>query len=330
MATLTLRELFRRYVSDGKYLPDGSLKTDAYLDHVEKTGQNLSRFLGASFDVSQLTPNRVAEYVRARRAGKITEYQVGTNCIKQELRIFKAALNWACGVHEDGRTLLDRNPIEKLKVPHEKDPQRPVIGADISDALVAVADQVHPFLPLLITLARTTGRRLSSILGLRWDDFDFTNGTIRWRAELDKRRKTWVTPIPSRALVVLQHHRSTHPSIGATAVFPHPKRKRMRGKPVTRHLAAYWLKRAYELAKVSKPHGSLWHVFRRVWATERKHLPPRDVAAAGGWSDIGTLLSVYQQPDEETMRQVVDYERPRPRRWNQSAAQRRKSGLIPL
>ena len=101
----------------------------------------------------------------------------------------------------------------------------------------------------------------------------------------------------------------------------------MHGRPVTRHLAAYWLKRAYDLAKVEKPHGSLWHVFRRVWATERKHLPPRDVAAAGGWSDIGTLLSVYQQPDEETMRQVVDYERPRPHRWRQSAARRSTSGL---
>jgi hypothetical protein len=54
-------------------------------------------------------------------------------------------------------------------------------------------------------------------------------------------------------------------------------------------------------------------VFRRVWATERKHLPPKDVAAAGGWSDIGTLLSVYQQVDEETLREVVDYQRPRRR-----------------
>jgi len=322
MATLTLRELFRRYVSDGRYLPDGSLKTDAYLDHVEKTGQNLCRFFGESFLVPGFTLYGMAGYVRARRAGKITANEVRTNCIKQELRILKAALNWACGVHEEGRLLLDRNPIDKLKIPHEKDPRRPVIDGDTSDALLAVADQVHPFLPLLITLARTTGRRLSSILGLRWDDFDFSNGTIRWRAELDKRRKSWVTPIPSRTLIVLQQYRAAHPSIGATLVFPHPRRKRMRGNPVTRHLAAYWLKRAYDLAKVAKPHGSLWHVFRRVWATERKHLPPRDVAAAGGWSDIGTLLSVYQQPDEETMRQVVDYEKPRLPRWKSRLAPR--------
>ena len=75
-------------------------------------------------------------------------------------------------------------------------------------------------------------------------------------------------------------------------------------------LAAYWLKQEFELAGVAKPEGSLWHAFRRRWATTRKHLPLRDVAAAGGWKDLTTLLTCYQQPDEETMRQVVDYERP--------------------
>lgn len=50
-----------------------------------------------------------------------------------------------------------------------------------------------------------------------------------------------------------------------------------------------------------------------MWATERKDLPLKDVAAAGGWSDTSTLLQCYQQPDAETMRDVLDYERPPPR-----------------
>ena len=51
--------------------------------------------------------------------------------------------------------------------------------------------------------------------------------------------------------------------------------------------------------------GSLWHMFRRVWATERKDYPLKDVAAAGGWRDTSTLLR-YQQPDTATMRRVVE------------------------
>ncbi len=170
---LTLGDLFRRYVTDGKYLPDGSLKTEPYLKHCAKTGRNLAAFFGEDLEISRLTPDRVAKYVRARRVGDITGRAVGTNCIKQELRILKAALNWACGVHVRGKLLLERNPLEKLKVPQENDPKRPMIEAKTVDALLRIAPSVHPFLPALITLASTTGRRLSSILGLRWDDFDF-------------------------------------------------------------------------------------------------------------------------------------------------------------
>jgi hypothetical protein len=51
--------------------------------------------------------------------------------------------------------------------------------------------------------------------------------------------------------------------------------------------------------------GGLWHPWRRKWATERKDMPLRDLAAAGGWRDPTTLLKCYQQPDEDTMRRVV-------------------------
>lgn len=99
--------------------------------------------------------------------------------------------------------------------------------------------------------------------------------------------------------------------IGSALLFPHPRRSLGSLQPVTRHLAGYWLKRAFELAKVPRPEGSLWHMFRRGWATTRKHLPPKDVAAAGGWRDIGPRLTCYQQPDADTLRQVVEYEEPR-------------------
>ena len=173
-------------------------------------------------------------------------------------------------------------------------------------------------------MERALGRR--SVPGLRWDDVDLETRTIRWRPALDKRRKTWVTPIPTRALDALLAHRAAYPPIGPTLLFPHP---RDRNEPVTRHLAGYWLKRAYALARIAQPRRSPWHVFRRVWATERKYLPPKDVAAAGGWSDIGTLIGTYQQVDTETLRQVVDYVPPslrRPRRSGIAASHYQGSG----
>ena len=49
----------------------------------------------------------------------------------------------------------------------------------------------------------------------------------------------------------------------------------------------------------------LWHAYRRKWAMERKHLPLRDVAAAGGWKDVNMLLEVYQQADEASVLAVM-------------------------
>ena len=106
---------------------------------------------------------------------------VKAGAIESGLGLLKAALNFACSVHDDdGQPLMPRNPMEKLKLPREKDPKRPVIDRQTAQALRDVADEVHPFLETIILLAQATGRRLSAILGLRWDDIDFEKNTIRW------------------------------------------------------------------------------------------------------------------------------------------------------
>jgi hypothetical protein len=51
-------------------------------------------------------------------------------------------------------------------------------------------------------------------------------------------------------------------------------------------------------AKLPKLDGGLWHAYRRKWAIERKHLPLKDVGAAGGWKDVNTLLEIYQRPND--------------------------------
>ena len=42
---------------------------------------------------------------------------------------------------------------------------------------------------------------------------------------------------------------------------------------------------------------------------KQEELPIADVAAAGGWSDVATLLRCYQQPDEATMLSVMSHPR---------------------
>jgi hypothetical protein len=70
---------------------------------------------------------------------------------------------------------------------------------------------------------------------------------------------------------------------------------------------AKWLLRAERKAALPKLGGSLWHAYRRSWATARKPLSPKDVAEAGGWKGTRMLTEVYQQPDDETMLAVMEY-----------------------
>jgi hypothetical protein len=92
------------------------------------------------------------------------------------------------------------------------------------------------------------------------------------------------------------------PGIGSAPLFPSPKNP---SEPITRHLADKWLREGERLAGLAPQKGSLWHAYRRKWATERKHLPDVDVAAAGGWKNTVSLRTAYQQADAATILRVV-------------------------
>src|SRR2546430_13417076 len=202
--SLTLETLFARYTTEGRHLPDGSLKTERYLEHLRQTGRYLERFFGRGQLVSELTPDRVHDYVVWRRDGGAASRRVGANTIRRDLGMFKAALNWACQKYEGGHPLLTRHALEKVRIPTEKDPKRPLLDSESIRALVAVAPTVHPLLRPMILLAWRTGRRGSAMLALRSDGLDFHKGTHRSRAEHDKIRQTWVVPARSDLLKELR------------------------------------------------------------------------------------------------------------------------------
>ncbi len=52
--------------------------------------------------------------------------------------------------------------------------------------------------------------------------------------------------------------------------------------------------------------GGAWHPYTRLSATQRKHLPAQDVAAAGGWSSVEVVQEIYQKADPRTMLKVVE------------------------
>lgn len=300
--SFTLGMLVARYTAEATHTRDGSLKSKHYLYGCRRVGKLLVEFFGVETPVVSLTPDRMGGFVAARRAGKLGRKPAGQTTVHGEIKHLKAMLAWATGIYNEGKPLLERNPLQGFSVSKNPDPKRPMVDDETVAKLLAVAEGISPLLGLLIVMAETTGRRLSSILGLQWSDIDFDKRTITWRGELDKKRRTWVVPLPKVAEEALLKHRMGAPAIGSALVFPMRKDA---SEPVTRHLAADWLKRAYKAASIERPKQGLWHPFRRKWATDRKDLPLKDVAYGGGWRDIPTMV-MYQQPDMETQRLVMD------------------------
>lgn len=161
------------------------------------------------------------------------------------------------------------------------------------------------YLADILILASETGRRISAILGLRWDDIIWDarpNGAIHWRADEDKMGREWTASLSPKARAVLEGLRRERPGVGSTLLFPSPINPQ---EPVSYERVRCWLGKAESLAGVSKQVGGSFHPYRRAWATSRKHLPLKDVAAAGGWRSEAVLLRHYQQPDEATLLRVV-------------------------
>src|SRR3546814_2213877 len=58
-----------------------------------------------------------------------------------------------------GRRLLKENPLTGIRLPKEKNPERPVMSHDVYLKLLEVAPRVHPMLPLaLIEIGRASCR----------------------------------------------------------------------------------------------------------------------------------------------------------------------------
>jgi integrase len=112
----------------------------------------------------------------------------------------------------------------------------------------------------------------------------------------------WSAPINAQVRAAVDRILRDRPGIGRAWLFPSPTSPL---RPVSKELASTWLRKAEEQAGLEALDGSLWHAYRRKWATERKHLPVQDVAKAGGWRDVQVLQAAYQQADTATLYRVV-------------------------
>jgi integrase len=321
---LMLGDLWARYKRDAVTFLDNHEKT-----RLDDSGRAtvLLGYFGEDCEVCKLTEADQSAFIKKRLAGGIKHGKdksgkdkltkpVRSRSSEADLKLLHSMLNWARTVRvHGGNRLLEQNPLDGIRKPHEKNPRRPVATFERFQATRTAIQQLAEEsktdperrkwlrLELALVIAEATGRRLGSIRQLGWPDIDFSGETIRWRADTDKKGKAWAIPLTPALRDELKLFRLKLGGAFGGLVFPSESDA---NEPIRSDVFAKWLLAAEERAGLPKLAGSLWHAYRRSWATARKHLPAADVAAAGGWSDLTTLLRCYQQVDDATLLSVMN------------------------
>ena len=264
------------------------------------------RFFGKHRKAATLSQRDWDRFIRARRAGTTggNRQPAGDRTIQRDLKFLLAVLNWAARSRdEEGRLLLESNPLRGLKAPSEKNPRRVILAQTEYEALLRVADEVDWRFRVALVLAHETGHRIGAICQLRWSDIDLDTNSIRWRGEHDKTGYEHRTPITSMAQAVLVEARRRNPGIGDAPVMPAPKEP---SACMTRWLASSWWKRAEKLAGLERKWGRGWHSLRRKFASDLMDLPLKVLCDLGGWKTAQTVLQCYQRPDEDRLRKALE------------------------
>ena len=267
------------------------------------------RFFGRNRDPAILSQRDWDRFIRERRVGRIgpSGKPVSDRMVEYDLKFLIAVLNWAARSRdEQGRLLLESNPLKGLRKPTEKNPTRVVLGEEEYQALLRVSWQVDWRFRVALALAHETGHRIGAIRQLRWSDIDFDGGTILWRAEYDKSGHEHVTPVTAEALAVLEVARRRNPGNGDAPVLPSPRNP---SKCMGATLAQVWWRRAEMLAGLEpQPHRG-WHSLRRKFASDLMDQPLKVLCELGGWKTAKTVLQCYQRPDEGQLRKALEARR---------------------
>ena len=129
------------------------------------------------------------------------------------------------------------------------------------------------------------------------------HGAIRWSDETDKEGFLFIAPLSQSARAEIDRYLAKNPRVGDVPLFPAARNVL---KAIRRDIAARLLLKAEKKAELPKLQFGVFHPYRRLWASERKALPSKDVAHAGGWKDIETMLGSYVHSDAATVLRVVE------------------------
>jgi len=156
---LTLEELFDIYRNE--VTPTKSERAQRY---DRRTMEMFLPFFGRHRKPATLSQRDWDRFIRERRAGTVgrSRRPVSDRTIEYDLKFLLAILNWAAKSRdEEGRLLLDFNPLRGLKAPKEKNPTRVVLTDEEYEALLRVSARVDWRFGVALVIAHETGQHVT-------------------------------------------------------------------------------------------------------------------------------------------------------------------------
>ena len=169
-------------------------------------------FFGRDRQPATLSRRDWDRFIRARREGRVgaSGRPVSDRTVEYDLKLLIAVFNWASKSRdEQGRSLLEANPLRGLRTPREKNPTRVVLSEDEYQTLLQVSREMDWRFHVALVLAHETGHRIGAIRQLRWSGIDTESGIFRDHLILrdfgvkfppfDSRQVRFQLPAPRRA-----------------------------------------------------------------------------------------------------------------------------------
>ncbi len=170
--------------------------------------------------------------------------KVRSRTVEADLLWLRWVLNWAVKWRVGDGYLLNSNPVRGFETPEVKNVRRPVASTDRYETVRAKSDDVtmeirwrgkretvRSYLSELLDIAYGTGRRLSAICSLRYEDLrldEGPHGSIRWPADTDKQGRETMVPISPLVRAALDRVLRDRPGSVRFRSFPRPRTRRRR------------------------------------------------------------------------------------------------------
>ncbi len=149
-------------------------------------------YLGSK-QIAQITPEDIQKLYRTlRERGRVREHhKYGRRLSGSTVRSVHAMLHQAMTAAEQAHLIL-QNPTEKVVVPKASPPPKQILNNEQLDRFKAAVQTDELWRDFFYT-ELTTGLRRGEICGLRWEDFDENNGTLKISRTIQRQKGVGLT-----------------------------------------------------------------------------------------------------------------------------------------